>query len=144
MQKLVDLTENIKVIRDLAKDVLKKYIRYMKDVTSEESKIMKKLKDINLPENANEQILEIIDKSVEDADSILTELEMFSELVANGKLGKEGMAEKCPYMASVWFGDMYGVKGIEALVMLRSELEEEITKAGKKVFLEHIRSIFVQ
>lgn len=83
------------------------------------------------------KILEFLQTSIlemiKDAQHINTEINVFSNILQ--KEGEEGIDNNLktntfPFLASVWFGDVYDKDGIEALNMLLLSVTENLKMAG--------------
>jgi len=127
-------------IEETAQRIIVKYVKFMKDITDEDSKIIRKtLKDGEDAGTVGQQLFEIASSRVVDAENVTGEMKDFTAIISKHfssekkeKLDKNELVEKCPFMANVWLGDLYGSKGLEGLKLLEEDLKKQLSEATSK------------
>lgn len=78
-----------------------------------------------------------VDDIIKDAETVADEIFDFEKNIIKGR--KKLMANRLtyPFLASVYFGDLYDVSGIEALIYLRDELQKTIKSLKEKNILNN-------
>ena len=139
-ENIFDNISNItKSIESTAQKILVKYVKFMKDIADDNSKIIKKnMKEGEESKIVGEQLFELVSSRVKDAENVIEEMDNFIVVMSNsfsdinGKIKKKELINKCPFMASVWLGDVYGEKGIDGLKLLKEDLVKQLSEAKSK------------
>jgi hypothetical protein len=74
---------------------------------------------------------------IDDSEKIIKEFDNFTSAVSNGKADIERNIKLYPFLAEVWYGDVFdGKEGIDALQHLIFKLEDDLNKIDHERFIQ--------
>jgi len=136
MNKLDKLTRVINSIRDTTNDILKDSIPILKQLDTDK-RIVEHLVS-KFPTFDKRRLRMILNEAgfayIEDAKKVRKELDDFANKISENE---ELDAEKTPYLASVWHGDMYDVTGLYALAELEHDFNETYSNLNAKTIVNN-------
>ena len=106
----------LKKLKDRAIKILEVMVPIMQDLADEESETIKEIKFCCKAEDTVEWLQEQTLEAVSEAQSANSEIDQFIKVYTSGIDNVEKHAKEFPFLASVWFGDVYdGKEEIEAI-----------------------------
>lgn len=91
-------------------------------------------------ETVSSEICKIVSDLISDAKIVKTELPEFVEAFQKGEEAIEDIESQ--FFLKVWYGDMYGTEGIEALEELRDELKKQLKSLSDEEITKELVSRF--
>ena len=120
-------------LKSKAINILELMLPIMTDLADENSEIVKEIKFCCKPEDAVEWLQEQTLEAVGEAQSVNSEIDKFIKAYASNDIEKH--TKEFPYMASIWFGDVYdGKEEIEAINELIKEFKAQYTLISKDAY----------
>lgn len=127
----------IKTLKEVSRKAIKRFMDTLHDLENDEdSDVLEEFMYDNkalTEEMADDEILDVLKEvaleMVDDPEKILAEADLFSEYLERGDVDNipEG---KCPFMLSLWNGDLYDLTETDALnemIRILTELSEDIS-----------------
>lgn len=145
MERLLAFTQTLQEINNTTKDIINEAYPILKELESDENDLINDfMEEFEL--NRRDSILvlarEFALSLVSDARAIQKEIDEFSDLITERNI--EQLAEYCPFLAEVWFGDMYECDGVEGLKILLSDLEEQLENINEDTVYNYLKQTFVE
>ena len=125
------------IVSDLSRrseEILKEGVKLLKDydpIVDQVLSIQTHLRRDRVQEIVREEIINLLC----DAQHTQNELKVFSNYLASGE---QVQAAECPFLAQVWYGDMYGTSGKEGLYDLIDELNKQYNFLEENRIIEKI------
>lgn len=139
MNQLNKLTVTLNAIKNLSKKIISTAIPIMKELENSENDLLDEFLDSvdSLNEKEALEFLQDISLSlVKDAECVVKEIESFSGSVVLGEEAIDEGEDEYPFLMMVWYGDTYGIDGIEGLNTLVLDLQKQLADINEDNILE--------
>lgn len=144
-EKLDELNSALKELKLKSTDLIVTMLPIMQEITEKDSDIVDEISYTTKAEK--KEIITWLEKRMmhmtEDAEKVIKEIDVFTENLLKGQKELEKNSEEYPFLAEVWYGDIYNGKDEkEALLLLTKDInkylkdanEDSIIKSGVKYF----------
>lgn len=145
MKRLNKLANAMNTVRDLANKIIATAVPIMKELQTVENDLVDEfLEEHDIDSNLALSLLQ--DRSltlIRDSETVLKEIESFSESVIQGEDAVDEGADDYPFLIQVWYGDTYGesdLKGINSLIL---DLQEQLSQIDEDKILEAAMARYV-
>lgn len=83
-------------------------------------------------------------ETIKDSQCIIKEIDTFSNVLqTDGEEGIDNKVKTFPFLATVWFGDVYDKEGFEALDLLLSSVNDSIKMANDDQLINLAKNHFI-
>lgn len=140
MERLTNLVETLSSLKEVSNAILSNMLPIMEEIAQDDNDATDEVvnradvdkKDVD--EYLQATTLEIIT----DAEIVKKEIDAFAEAAGEGKGEMEAKIASYPFLADVWYGDLYdGKEGIDALQSLLADLKSEQAKTTEDWIIEN-------
>lgn len=87
-------------------------------------------------EQVNFSVREALVLLLEDAQVTQKELPIFGHYITSGL---PVLTSKCPFLAQVWYGDMYGTSGVLGVTALQKDLAQQLEGCTRTALTEKVQ-----
>jgi len=122
IQKMLPIMQSLSQKKEIVEEVLRLLANEGGSVTSDKIERYLRAKTLNI---------------IDDSEKIIKEFDNFTSAVSNGKADIERNIKLYPFLAEVWYGDVFdGKEGIDALQHLIFKLEDDLNKIDHERFIQ--------
>jgi len=138
MEKLNHLVRTLNAVKNLTSQILGKAVPILETLGSKDETLLDEFLDENdgIDRETAASVLQTISLGlVKDAETIIQEMEKFSDVVIQGEDALSENQDDYPFLMQVWCGDMYGEMGTEGFQHLIRDLREQLANVDEdKIF----------
>ncbi len=138
MERLNQLTKMLNTIKNLSNNIIEKSIPIMKELAEENNDLLEELlekQDIDA-DVAIETLQNICLDLTKDAESVIEEIEPFSDAIIQGQDALDEGEDEYPFLLQVWYGDMYEESEIEGLKVLAKDLKKQLKQVDEDKIID--------
>lgn len=145
MERLSTLVKTLTSLKKVSIDIISNMVPIMSEIAESGSEIIGEISDRTgadvtvVEEYVQSLTLEIIS----DAEKVKAQIDAFALATESGPDNVDAKISSYPFLAEVWFGDIYEKDGIEALQILLGELKSELSKTTDDWIIEHASNHFM-
>lgn len=137
---LEDLASSVRKLKKVALELVKGCIPIMQEIEDRHSDILSDFIEkyppgTHTPETAQALLREVSLDLSRDARHVIDEIDAFEKFIMKGQSSLQQNAEKYPFLAEVWFGDVYNVSKTAALRKLTSDMKNTLDNLSEELFI---------
>lgn len=139
MNKLNQLTTLLNKINDHSSGIIDNVYPIIKELKKDDSELIEDLlDDVDIEKSEGLKILRGLAVSlIEDATKITREIDSFTNAILQGDDIVENNVDNYPFLAEVWFGDLYGESDIEALQILEGDIYKQYMSSNEDAIYDN-------
>lgn len=137
---LEDLAISVRKLKKASLELVKGCIPIMQEIEDRDSDIIsdymkREGNEHHTKDSAQSSLREVSLALSKDARAVIDEIDMFEKFLMKGQTSLNQNADKYPFLASVWFGDVYGVSKTSALRKLAEEMRGTIDNLSEDLIV---------
>lgn len=142
VEKLSELSRLLNDIAKMSNLILVKYIPLLSNIDSLYDDVLEDVRDHTkfnrvTDEDIAKTLQDILLSTTDDAKTYKKEIGPFCQCLLQGK-EIDVSSQQYQKLCNIWFGDEYGVDGIDALRMLHSELSDSLSNTEPEHFSSRV------
>lgn len=139
MDRLQALVGTLSSLKTTSNNIIRNMVPIMSKIAEDDNDI---IDEVN---HRTEVEVEIISEYLQsmtldiisDAEKVKAEIDAFASATEVGQNAIESNINSYPFLADVWFGDVYGKEGIEGMKILLNDLRHEESKTTEDWIIEN-------